>query len=140
MAMKQRGKVIVGIIAGFAVVLLIIWMSPVGKFILSGGLSTKEQSFDAQQWQALKNEETSKKSARLLMADDLMQNHLKIGMDSTEVKKMLGEPERRYGFAYGLGTLTPGMGLFYLIITFDTNGKIDKMDVEIEEEIKSRNK
>lgn len=73
---------------------------------------------------------------RLLMVDDLMENHLKTGMDSSAVKEMLGEPERKYGFSYGLGMLTPGMDPLYMILSFDTNGKIDNMDVETEGELK----
>jgi hypothetical protein len=62
--MKQRWKVITGIIAGFAVVLLIIWMSPVGRFILSGGLNTEEQPFDAQQWKSVEDLDQSKMRIR----------------------------------------------------------------------------
>jgi hypothetical protein len=134
--MKQRWKVITGIIAGFAVVLLIIWTSPVGRFILSGGLTTEEQPFDAQLWKSVEDQDQSKMRIRLLMVDDLMENHLKTGMDSSAVKEMLGEPERKYGFSYGLGMLTPGMDPLYMILSFDTNGKIDNMDVETEGELK----
>jgi hypothetical protein len=57
-------------------------------------------------------------------------------MDSSEVKEILGEPERQYGFSYGLGILSPGMDPLYMILTFDASGKINKMDVETEGELK----
>lgn len=135
MAMKQRGKVIAGIIAGFAVVLLIIWMSPVGKFILSGGLGMEEQKFDASQWRAVETEDFSKKRIRLMMSDDLTENILP-GMDSSGVKQLLGEPERKYGFTYNVGSFAPNMDPLFLILTFDANGKVSKTDVEIEGELK----
>jgi hypothetical protein len=133
--MNKRWKISLGIVAGIAVMLLILLLSPVGRFILSGGLGMEEQKFDAQQWQTVANEDSSKKRIRLMMTDDLTKNFLP-GMDSTAVKQLLGEPERQYGFTYSLGTLTPGMDPLFLIVKFGANGKVSKTDVEIESELK----
>lgn len=135
--MSKRWKITIGIIAGLAVMLLIIGLSPLGRFILTGGLAnTAEQPFDARQWKEVKDEEPYKMRIRLMMLDDVMENRLKIGMDSTEVKEMLGEPERQYGFTYRVGMLAPGMDPMYLILKFDSKGKMNTLDVENEKELK----
>ena len=133
--MNKRWKISLGIVAGISVMLLIILLSPVGRFVLSGGLDMEEQKFDAQQWQSVEHEDSSKKRIRLMMTNDLTKNLLP-GMDSTTVKQLLGEPERQYGFTYSLGALTPGMDPLFLIVKFGANGKVSKTDVEIESELK----
>ncbi|MFN8335980.1 MAG: hypothetical protein U0U09_12705 [Cyclobacteriaceae bacterium] len=133
--MKQRWKITLGIIAGLVVVALITWMSPIGHFILTGGLGVDEQPFDAQAWKAVSNAEPGKKRVRMLMLDDLMENRLKTGMDSITVKEMLGEPDRAHGFSYDMGELAPGIDIVYLILTFDGNGKVDKINVKGKKEL-----
>lgn len=136
--MKKRWKIIFGIIAGLIAMVVIVWISPVGQFIRTGGLSLEEQPLDTEQWIAVRDAEPTEKRIRLMMLEDLMENQIKTGMDSTEVKEMLGEPERTFGFSYGLGTLTPGMDLLHLIVRFDDNGKVQKLDVESEGKLKKK--
>jgi hypothetical protein len=128
--MNKRWKISIGIIAGLTVVAAIVWSSPIGRFILTGGLSKmNEQPFDAQQWKVVRNGDQTEKRIRLMMVDDLLENKLKTGIDSMAVKEMLGEPERQFGFSYGLGTLTEGIDPFYLVVNFDSAGNVSKLDV-----------
>jgi hypothetical protein len=136
--MKKRWKITIGIIAGLAVVLVIVWTSPIGRFILTGGLGElDEQPFDAQQWKAVRNGDQAAMRVRLMMLDDLMENKLKTGMDSVTVKEMLGEPERGYGFSYGLGALTEGIDPFYLVVNFDSVGNVSRLNVANEGKLKN---
>ncbi|MBL7841968.1 MAG: hypothetical protein JNJ75_17605 [Cyclobacteriaceae bacterium] len=136
--MKQRWKITLGIIAGLLVVITITWMSPIGHFILTGGLGVEERPFEANEWKSVRSSEPSKKRVRMLMLDDLTDNKLKTGMDSLTVKEMLGEPDRTYGFSYDLGELAPGIDPIHLILTFDTNGKFEKLNVESEKSLEKR--
>lgn len=137
--MKKSWKISIGIIAGLVVVVTIVWMSPMGRFILMGGLSDiKEQPFESQQWKAVRNGDQATMRIRLMMVDDLMEKKLVTGMDSSSVKKMLGEPERQYGFSYGLGTLTEGIDPFFLIVKFDSVGTVSKLDVTNEGKLKGK--
>lgn len=134
--MNKRWKISLGIIAGLAVVLLIIWMSPIGRFILTGGLANlKEQPFDSQQWKNARTGDQATLRTRMMMIDDL-QSKLKTGIDSLTIKEMLGEPERQYGFSYGVGMLTEGMDPMYLILHFDSVGHLSNWDVEGEKSLK----
>lgn len=136
-AMSKRWKITLGIIAGLAVVLLIIWTSPIGRFILTGGLgSMKEQAFDPQQWKEVRNGDHAAKRIRMMMIDDLLESKLKTGTDSLAVKEMLGEPERQFGFSYGIGMLTEGMDPMYLILDFDSVGHVSKFNIESEGKLK----
>lgn len=137
--MKRSWKIILGIIAGIMVVLIIICISPLGRFVITGGLGTlKEQPFNAEQWKEVESSDPETKRIRLMMLDDLMENGLLTGKDSTMVKEMLGEPERIYGFSYGLGTITEGIDPIYLIIDFDSLGKVSKLNVENEGKLKGK--
>ncbi len=69
------------------------------------------------------------------MLEDLMENRLKTGTDSSVVIEMLGEPERDFGFSYALGRLTEGMDPLYLIVKYDSSGKAEKLNVESEEKL-----
>lgn len=128
--MKKRWKITLGIVAGLAVVCTIVWMSPLARFIITGGLGTlKEQPFDAQPWKEAREGDLAAKRIRLLMLDDLLNNKLKTGTDSLTVKEMLGEPERQYGFSYALGTLAEGIDPVYLVLDFDSAGNLGKLNV-----------
>lgn len=137
--MKQRWKIITGISAGLIIMLITVWISPVGRFIQAGGLSMEEQPFDSVQWKAVTHEPADKMRIRLLMLDDLMDTRLKTGTDSATVKAMLGEPDRIYGFSYGLGTLTPGMDPLFMVLTFGPTGKVEKIDIETRDKLDARN-
>lgn len=133
--MKKRWKLTLGIIAGLLVVGLITWTSPTGRFILSGGLGLEERPFSSEEWKAVTDSEPSKRRVRMLMLDDLMTNRLKKGMDSVAVKEMLGEPDRQHGFSYDLGELAPGIDVVYLVLKFDSNGKVDDMEAKAQKEL-----
>lgn len=113
-----------------------LWLSPVGQFVLTGGLSLEEQPLDTEQWIAAKHAEPTEKRIRLLMVEDIMENKVKTGMDSSEVKTLLGEPERDFGFSYRIGTLSPGMDAMHLLVKFDANGKVTTLAVESEGKLK----
>lgn len=128
--MKRHWKITLGIVAGLAALFTIVWMSPLARFILTGGLSTlKEQPFDPQTWKDAREGDLAAKRVRLLMLDDLMTNQLKTGTDSLAVKEMLGEPERQFGFSYALGSLAEGIEPVYYILDFDSAGKLTKQNV-----------
>lgn len=133
--MSRNWKLSLGIIGGLLVVGIIIWLSPMGRFILSGGLSMEELPFDEQQWKTATHSDSTLRK-RLLMLDDLMENKLEDGMDSASVKQMLGEPYRQYGFSYPVGTITPGIAPFYLILTFDSSGMLSDRSVKPEDRLK----
>lgn len=136
--MTKRWKITLGIIGGIAVMLIITWMSPFGRFVLLGGLGElDEQPFNKQQWIAVRNAEPLVLRTRLMMADDLMENRIKKGLDSLAVKDLLGEPERQYGFSYALGTLAEGMDPFFLIVDFDSTGRVKQLLIKSENMIKS---
>lgn len=134
--MTKRWKIILGIISGLAVVIIIVLLSPFGRFVITGGLmDLNEQPFNQQQWKDARDAEPQVLRARLLMLEDLMENHLKNGLDSMTVKDMLGEPERQAGFSYALGTLTPGMDNVFLIVQFDGAGKVSDLVVKGEKNL-----
>jgi len=135
--MSKRLKITLGIIGGLVVMFTILWMWPFGRFLLTGGLSELEKPFDRQQWiEAGQNTKPLALRTRLMMLDDLMNNHLKKGIDSVAVKEILGEPERQYGFSYSIGTLVEGMELMYLVVEFDSTGRSTAYQVKPEDALK----
>lgn len=127
--MKRNWKIVLGIVGGLMVVLVIVWISPLGRYLLTEGFNFK-RPFDQQQWSAARPNEPATMRTRLLMLEDLLENHLKTGMDSLAIKEILGEPEREYGFSYRLGKLTEGMDRVYLILDFDGAGKVTRFNVK----------
>jgi hypothetical protein len=66
------------------------------------------------------------------MVNDLMKNYLKMGLDSTEVKKLLGNPIPRKEdnkFSYELGYYRD-LDPVYLDIDFDDKGKIKLVKIK----------
>lgn len=135
--MNRKWKIAVGIMTGLTALAVIVWLSPAGRFLITEGFSLEEQPFDRQQWKTAMLQEPSGMRTRLLMLEDLLENHLKTGMDSTAVKDLLGEPERKHGFSYDLGMLTAGMEPLYLIPEFDAAGKVKKFNIHSEGKLKS---
>ena len=86
--------------------------------------------FDKKRWVVHWNKHHSGENERHFMLYDLMQNHLKTGMDSIEVKKMLGNPERDFGFSYNLGFYRSGFDSTFLILEFDAHGKLKSKKIE----------
>jgi hypothetical protein len=138
--MGKRLKITLGIVGGLVVMFTVLWMWPFGRFILTGGLGDlDEKPFDKQQWTEAKHStEPLALRSRLLMVDDLMNNHLKKGLDSVAVKDMLGEPERQYGFSYSIGMLTEGMDAMFLIVAFDSTGRATAYQIKTEESLQGK--
>jgi hypothetical protein len=135
--MSKGWKITLGLLAGITVVLTIIWLSPLGRFILKGGLGElNDQPFDSVQWKDVRNGTVKAKRVRFMMMEDLMENKLKTGMDSLTVKEILGEPERQFGFSYDLGALAEGMDPFYLVVDFDSVGTVRRFNVTNEAKLK----
>jgi hypothetical protein len=62
--------------------------------------------------------------------EDLLKNHLILGMDSIGVKTLLGEPERNFGFSYMLGHYRSGFDPSFLILEFDQNGRVTRAEAQ----------
>jgi len=86
--------------------------------------------FNKNAWNINWRKHQSGENDRHFMLEDLKKNHLKIGMDSIEIKKILGEPERDFNFSYNLGLYKSGFDPTFLILEFDKNGKLKKINVE----------
>lgn len=138
--MSKRLTITLSIIGGLIIMFTILWMWPFGRFILTGGLGDlDEKPYNKQQWvEAGYSTEPFALRNRLLMVDDLMNNHLKKGLDSTAVKELLGEPERQYGFSYAIGALTEGMEQMFLIVDFDTTGKSTEYQIKTENALQGK--
>lgn len=85
---------------------------------------TDSLKFNSDEWKRHKDDY---EVIRPYVLDDLMKNVLKQGMDSIEVKDLIGQPYRRENkdFYYKIGIFA-GMEPTYLVIEFDKNGKISK--------------
>jgi len=128
--MRLWYKIGLGILIVIIVILGVIWISPIGQFIRSADLKEDRQKFDKKlwtiNWPKYKNDEND----RRFMLTDLTKNHLRIGMDSIEVKELLGEPERDFGFSYNLGLYKSGFDPTFLILEFDEKGKLKEIKTE----------
>lgn len=100
--MRLGYKIGLGILTVIIVILGVIWISPRGQFIRSADLEEDKQEFDKKLWTVNWVKGRNDENDRHFMLTDLTENHLKIGMDSVEVKRLLGEPERDFGFSYNL--------------------------------------
>lgn len=80
--------------------------------------------FNKQRWAIHWKEHQGGENIRPQMLDDLLKNHLKVGMDSMVIKDLLGEPERDFGFSYNLGYYESGFDPTFLILDFDKSGKL----------------
>jgi hypothetical protein len=128
--MRLGYKIGFGILTVIIVILGVISISQIGQFIWSADLEEDRQKFDKElwtiNWPKYKNDEND----RHFMLTDLIENHLKIGMDSIEVKQLLGEPERDFGFSYNLGLYRSGFDPTFLILEFDEKGKLIEIRIE----------
>jgi hypothetical protein len=89
-----------------------------------------DREFDRVTWIAEYGKEDNGGNLRHYMIEDLLENNLILGMDSIDVKKMLGEPERDFGFSYMLGHYRSGFDPSFLILKFDQNGKLIRAEVQ----------
>lgn len=128
--MRLGYKIGLGILTVIIVILGVIWISPIGQFIRSADLEEDKQEFDKKLWTVNWDKGRNDENDRHLMLTDLTENHLKIGMDSVEVKRLLGEPERDFGFSYNLGLYRSGFDPTFLILEFDEEGKLKEIKIE----------
>jgi hypothetical protein len=128
--MRLGFKIGLGLLSAIILILAGIWISPIGQFIRSHDYDEDKQEFNRDHWiinwPKYKNDEND----RHYMLTDLTENHLKIGMDSVKVKKLLGEPERDFGFSYNLGLYKSGFDPTFLILEFDEKGKLKEIKIE----------
>jgi len=91
---------------------------------------TPSKDFDKLQWLA-------DKEGRFQMADDIIDSKMLIGKDTSEVKKILGEPTRGMSYAntyvYDMGMGGGGLGFLFhnLIVQFDNNKAVSVEHKEI---------
>jgi hypothetical protein len=128
--MRLGYKIGLGILTVIIVILGVIWISPIGQFIRSADLEEDKQEFDKKLWTVNWDKGRNDENDRHFMLTDLTENHLKIGMDSVEVKRLLGEPERDFGFSYNLGLYRSGFDPTFLILEFDEEGKLKEIKIE----------
>ena len=128
--MRLGFKIGLGILTIVIVILAGIWISPIGQFIRSADLEEGKQKFDKKLWAINWSRGKNDENDRHFMLSDLIENHLRIGMDSVEVKELLGEPERDFGFSYNLGLYRSGFDPTFLILEFDKEGKIKEIKIE----------
>jgi hypothetical protein len=128
--MRLDFKIGLGILTAIIVGLVIIWVSPIGQFIRSADLEEDKQKFDKRRWTVNWSKYKNDENDRHFMLTDLTENHLRIGMDSTEIKELLGEPERDFGFSYNLGLYRSGFDPTFLILEFDEKGRLRKIKIE----------
>lgn len=126
--MKINFKVILGIAAGVFAVLSVIWFCFIDIYTPPDDEEDK-QKFDKQRWTVNWTKYENGENDRHFMLTDLLENHLKIGMDSSDVKKLLGEPERDFGFSYNLGLYRSPFDPTFLILEFDDKGKLKEMEI-----------
>jgi len=121
----------------------LLWTVVIVIVVLAGGLvlfinsvhfgaDTSEEDklkFDRKQW-VQQSKVDPFDNNRHYMLSDLKHHLLKKGMDSLAVIKLLGEPERNFGFSYDLGFYESGFDHSFLILEFDDNGKLIKSDVK----------
>jgi hypothetical protein len=122
------------IILGLASVVILgglsLYISPIGQFITSYDNNEDKLKFDKKLWTINWDIHQIGENSRHYMLDDLLDNHLKIGMDSIKVKNLLGEPERDFGFSYNLGIYKSSFDPTFLILEFDDKGKLKDVNVE----------
>lgn len=121
----------------------LLWTVVIVIVVLAGGLvlfinsvhfgaDTSEEDelkFDKELW-SKQHKADPYYNNRHYMLSDLKAHHLTKGMDSLAVIKLLGEPERNFGFSYDLGFYESGFDHSFLILEFDGNGKLIKSDVK----------
>ncbi len=104
-------------------------------FVLAGVLGLwrwwthRDLDFDRDRWDASVRE-LDAPTTRQRMCDDILDNHLKVGMTELEVWDLLGPPGEDYPpegiYYYQLGSEPGflGMGLQFLHVSFDEDGRL----------------
>lgn len=125
--MKKQTQMILFFV-GLAIVGTVI-ISFVWKVAQLTGNEEDDREFDSKVWIAEYGKDDNGGNLRHYMIEDLLENQLNLGMDSVNVKKILGEPERDFGFSYMLGHYRSGFDPSFLILEFDQNGKLTRAEV-----------
>ena len=104
--MRKLFKVF-GWIMGGVFLLLSIYIGIAIYMISIGTIEFEPMKFEMLTWKN-SEPEMSWESTRLKMADDLIENHLKVGLTKTEVIQLIGEPDEtnyfnNYDMVYYLG-------------------------------------
>lgn len=120
----------IGLVTSIAVIVIVICVFSVGQFTTSYDYEEDKQKFDKVLWAISRAKDRSYENDRHFMLTDLIKNHLTVGMDSVDVKKLLGEPERDFGFSYNLGLYRSGFDPTFLILEFDERGKLKEIKIE----------
>lgn len=132
--MTRGQKRILGLTIFIIITGLLFLISPFGQFILSNdyrySYEEDKLKFDKKQWTINWKKYESGENDRHYMLNDLVNTQLTIGMDSVEIKELLGDPERDFGFSYNLGLYRSGLDPTFLILEFDKNGKLKEIKVE----------
>ena len=89
-------------------------------------------SFDAQKWQSWNEQNEAERNTRWDMSDDLINNHLKIGMSAKEVSEILEGSSWRIDsktevLTYNLGPCRSGIDYGTLYLHF-AQGKLTKVE------------
>jgi hypothetical protein len=127
--MRLASKVSFGLLT-MVLILGVIYILSVKQAIKQSNFDEDRQKFDKKLWAINWEEGRNDENERHFMLTDLTENHLKIGMDSTEIIRLLGEPERDFGFSYNLGLYRSGFDPTFLILEFDKEGKLKKFKIE----------
>lgn len=92
-----------------------------------GTVDFKPTSFDSQHWMFSKPE-MSWESVRLKMVDDLVENHLKVGLQKSQIISLIGSPDEtkyfnNYDMVYYLGRERNSIGIDseWLVIKLQEN-------------------
>lgn len=118
-------KIAVAILAA-----IILFHLPGCSFSQSGSYDDEDRDkFDKTLWTINWPKGKNSENDRHFMLTDLTKNYLHIGMDSIEVKKLLGEPERDFGFSYNLGLYRSGFDPTFLILQFDKHGNLSEIKI-----------
>ena len=129
--MTRRKLVIVGIVLTTLLIISggLFFISQIGIYATSDYEEDKLK-FDKKLWTINWHKYQSDENERHYMLNDLVNSHLTIGMDSVEIKELLGKPERDFGFSYNLGLYRSGLDPTFLILVFDDKGKLKQIKVE----------
>ena len=88
-------------------------------------LGAQAQDFNTSEWQTWAGARGCEPdSPRLLMVEELQENHLKLGMKRAEVMRLLGRQDYNWGpnsIEYGLGG---SIDCEFLALDFDRNGRL----------------
>jgi hypothetical protein len=126
--MSRTTKLFLGTILVLTAGTLFLWF--LGRSYRPSDNQENKLKFDKNVWTINWDIHQIGENDRHYMLRDLIDNCLKIGMDTVEVKLLLGEPERDFGFSYNLGLYESGLDPTFLILEFDDQGNLKEIKVE----------